>query len=188
MAALVPGWPLPAFGAAALASPESDEGVMTLSWAAVACAAALIVVQALASLRFDLGLHTQLLLAAVRCVVQLDLLGMVLGEEARGAAPLAACCSEGPTQPHAPHAPALQHAGSARDASRQCPRAPHQLSLRATAHGTPPHTHSPHLHIQQAVACAALLRVHDLGVGARGNRAAVAHLPGAARSGQGAST
>ncbi|KAI8474099.1 MAG: hypothetical protein J3K34DRAFT_408830 [Monoraphidium minutum] len=53
-------------------------GVLSLSPVAVALAAALIVVQALVSLRFNLGLHTQLAVAAVRCVLQLSVLGYVL--------------------------------------------------------------------------------------------------------------
>jgi hypothetical protein len=59
-------------------------GVLSLSPVAVALAAALIVVQALVSLRFSLGLHTQLAIAAARCVVQLSVLGYVLGESGLG--------------------------------------------------------------------------------------------------------
>lgn len=55
-------------------------GVLALSPLAVALAAALIVVQAIASVKFHLGLHTQLALAAVRCVLQLSVLGYILGE------------------------------------------------------------------------------------------------------------
>lgn len=61
-------------------SPGGSGGVLSLSPVAVALAAALIVVQALVSLRFSLGLHTQLAVAAARCVVQLSVLGYVLGE------------------------------------------------------------------------------------------------------------
>ncbi|GBF92795.1 ABC transporter permease [Raphidocelis subcapitata] len=53
-------------------------GVLALSPLAVALAAALIAVQALVSLRFRLGLHTQLAVAAVRCVLQLSVLGYIL--------------------------------------------------------------------------------------------------------------
>lgn len=63
-------------------SPPSGDagGALVLSPLDVSLAAALIVVQALVSLRYKLGLHTQLLIAAVRCILQLSVLGYVLGE------------------------------------------------------------------------------------------------------------
>jgi hypothetical protein len=62
-------------------SPPSGDagGALVLSPLDVSLAAALIVVQALVSLRYKLGLHTQLLIAAVRCILQLSVLGYVLG-------------------------------------------------------------------------------------------------------------
>lgn len=57
------------------AGEPASGGVLELSYSAVALAAALIAVQALASVKFHLGLHTQLAIAAVRCVVQLGILG-----------------------------------------------------------------------------------------------------------------
>jgi hypothetical protein len=65
-------------GASAADAPPAA-GVLALSPTAVALAAGLIAVQALVSLKFHLGLHTQLAVAAVRCVVQLSILGYVLG-------------------------------------------------------------------------------------------------------------
>jgi ABC-type iron transport system FetAB permease component len=49
-----------------------------LSPLSVAFAALLILVQAATSFHFHLGLHWQLLLAAVRCVLQLSVLGYIL--------------------------------------------------------------------------------------------------------------
>jgi hypothetical protein len=76
-----PGAAAAAAGAAGAAAPA---GVLSLSPTAVALAAGLIAVQALVSLKFHLGLHTQLAVAAVRCVLQLSVLGYVLGEAAAG--------------------------------------------------------------------------------------------------------
>lgn len=80
---LLPLSPLPRPPAAAAAAAPGGVGVLTLSPTAVALAAGLIAVQALVSLRFHLGLHTQLVVAALRCVVQLSVLGYVLGEPLR---------------------------------------------------------------------------------------------------------
>jgi hypothetical protein len=82
-------------------APDTPGGVLSLSPAAVALAAALIVVQALVSLRFRLKLHTQLLIAAVRCIVQLSVLGYILGERrGRGPRPCAAGAGGPPVTTH----------------------------------------------------------------------------------------
>lgn len=80
-------WPIggSAGASAAGAAASGASGVLALSPTAVALAAALILVQALVSVKYHLGLHTQLAVAAVRCVLQLSVLGYVLGERRAGA-------------------------------------------------------------------------------------------------------
>lgn len=57
---------------------ETKTDIIALSPMQVSFAAALIVVQAIVSVRLSLGLHTQLLIAAVRCILQLSALGYIL--------------------------------------------------------------------------------------------------------------
>ncbi|KXZ55582.1 hypothetical protein GPECTOR_2g1131 [Gonium pectorale] len=58
--------------------PDAAGGTIPLSPIAVALSAAVLVVNAFISLRFKLGLHVQLVVASVRMVVQLSILGYVL--------------------------------------------------------------------------------------------------------------
>ncbi|KAG2501532.1 hypothetical protein HYH03_000039 [Edaphochlamys debaryana] len=88
----IPGWPPP--GRLPGGSPpppfaptppfpptpdqHGDSGTIPLSPLAVALAAVVLVINGIISLRFKLGLHTQLLVAATRMVIQLSVLGYVL--------------------------------------------------------------------------------------------------------------
>ncbi|GIL79763.1 hypothetical protein Vretifemale_9065 [Volvox reticuliferus] len=63
---------------ASLGNPLSTEGTIYLSPVAVSLSAAVLLVNAFISLRFKLGLHTQLVIASIRMVVQLSLLGYIL--------------------------------------------------------------------------------------------------------------
>ncbi|KAF6251822.1 hypothetical protein COO60DRAFT_581040 [Scenedesmus sp. NREL 46B-D3] len=69
------------FSDALLVSKALDagrEGAIDITYLGVGLAAALIMLQILVSIRLCLGLHSQLAVAAVRCVVQLSLLGYIL--------------------------------------------------------------------------------------------------------------
>ncbi len=57
---------------------HSGDPLITLRPQDVAAAAALIIIQGLVSVRLSLGLHSQLIIAAIRCVIQLSLLGYIL--------------------------------------------------------------------------------------------------------------
>ncbi|GIL52589.1 hypothetical protein Vafri_8411 [Volvox africanus] len=63
---------------ASLGNSVSTEGTIYLSPVAVSLSAAVLLVNAFISLRFKLGLHTQLVIASIRMVVQLSLLGYIL--------------------------------------------------------------------------------------------------------------
>ncbi|KAK9810214.1 hypothetical protein WJX72_006730 [[Myrmecia] bisecta] len=62
----------------ALCSAQPDPGPAYISATGVALGAALIVVNAIVSFMLELDLHWQLLIAAIRCVVQLLVLGYIL--------------------------------------------------------------------------------------------------------------
>ncbi|KAG2434142.1 hypothetical protein HXX76_007869 [Chlamydomonas incerta] len=79
----VPGWrpdalspPLPPGGPSS--NPAGAGDTIQLSPVAVALAAAVLLINGAISLRFKLGLHQQLLVASVRMVVQLSILGYML--------------------------------------------------------------------------------------------------------------
>eukprot|EP00879_Flechtneria_rotunda_P028713 GHRR01030927.1.p1 GENE.GHRR01030927.1~~GHRR01030927.1.p1 ORF type:complete len:301 (+),score=63.82 GHRR01030927.1:256-1158(+) len=57
---------------------DGKDSIVDITVTGVALAAALILVQGLVSIRLSLGLHSQLLVAGVRCIVQLSLLGYIL--------------------------------------------------------------------------------------------------------------
>ncbi|GAX72666.1 hypothetical protein CEUSTIGMA_g122.t1 [Chlamydomonas eustigma] len=59
-------------------SPQGADGVIDLTPAAVALSAAVLLINALISLRLELGMHKQLLIATVRMIIQLSILGFIL--------------------------------------------------------------------------------------------------------------
>ncbi|GFR48764.1 hypothetical protein Agub_g10585, partial [Astrephomene gubernaculifera] len=74
------GWPAPS-EPSELPPPApgpTNDGTIHLSPIAVTLAAAVLSINAIISLKFKLGLHTQLVVASVRMVVQLSLLGYLL--------------------------------------------------------------------------------------------------------------
>ncbi|GLC47854.1 hypothetical protein PLESTB_000032700 [Pleodorina starrii] len=70
--------PAPASSSSSTLGAASPDGTIHLSPVAVSLSAAVLLVNGFISLRFKLGLHTQLVFASLRMVVQLSLLGYVL--------------------------------------------------------------------------------------------------------------